>query len=503
MARRGGSRAKKGAGVATREWWGAAALAALPFAWGLVGEPAPLSLHPDGVRFAELVGGRSGDAPFLAAALGRIATTLSGAAANAVGRGLAAIFGALSILLAWRLLRDALAPRWALFGAALMAVVPLFTVPVRTVPDDTLALFLGLAAVTCLARFSLRPERPTAVALGALVGAAIASRHGNAVLLLVAAISPAIAAPRRRRAVGESLGLAAVVGIATFVTMALVLEAWLSTPAGGPMALWTDLGQQVERFWRGDHLSVSAPAHFFAFHLSESLRPGLTLPVLVTTLGGSIVAFARRRRLAPGAKLLLLQGGLVYLLAELSPLKPHPDFVRYVLPLLPAAALASGLGLQAVDEAMRRPWMRTLGAIAVVATLAVPTSRSFELARAAGDDTRLQADRWLREHGGRALREAHSSAERTDVPSLANVDLDAARRGGITYVVASSFVYETFARGSRLADQKDYVYDRHESYQALFDFPYVEFAPRRPGLGWSNPTIRVVDIREPRPPGRP
>ena len=86
---------------------------------------------------------------------------------------------------------------------------------------------------------------------------------------------------------------------------------------------------------------------------------------------------------------------------------------------------------------------------------------------------------------------------------LATQRLDSARRAGVTHVVASSFVYDTFARGSRLANQKPYVYQRHERYQELFEYPYQEFAPTHAALGWSNPTIRIIDIRKAPPPGRP
>jgi hypothetical protein len=84
------------------------------------------------------------------------------------------------------------------------------------------------------------------------------------------------------------------------------------------------------------------------------------------------------------------------------------------------------------------------------------------------------------------------------VLSVAEIDLESARQRGIAFLVASSFQYERFLYGGTLANQDPGIYRLSCAYQKLFNYPYVEFTPAYRSFAFSNPTIRVIDIRAPK-----
>lgn len=467
-----------------------------------MGGSFPATFHPDEAALVRVVAGGAGASsePALLGQLGLFAANLAGASSlqeiAQAGRVVTALLGALTVLLIWRLLRETLRATYALFGAAVAAASPLLVASAHYFTPDTLSLLLGATGILCLAR-ALEERTPAwRFGLGATVGLALSTHYGGALLLVVCALAPFAHPVGDVRGWLREMGKAAAVALAVFclTNVALLLD---------PERLRHGPWQQLQQLAVGDHLYVTSLATGAAFHLMNTLLPGLTAPVLVAAVCGFAVAISMRSSLPTSGRLLFLYGALGFVVAELSPLKPLPGAERYMLPVLPGAALAAGLALQTLDDRIARRSLRWIPSLMMAAVLLPPAYLSLQLTRGLANDTRLHADAWIAANTGRALREAHSSAATPDVPSIATIDLDAARRGGVTHVATSSFVYDTFARGSRLANQHEYVYERHERYQALFEYPYVEFRPEYPRLGWSQPTIRILDIREPRPPGRP
>ncbi len=494
-------RRRRDAAPARSEWLLALLLAAASFAWSTTGLALP-TLHPDETRLVREVATGAVDPrhPTLLTHLARGATASAGASSPAeiaaAGRVVCAAFGALALVACWRALRATLRPRGAALGVAVVAASPLFVLDARTLAPDTASLALGLAALLSLARLVERPTASKSVVLGAAIGLATSVHYGGVLLVVLCLSTPLVLS------VGDPRGfyrrLAPAIAIAALV-FAVVNVPLVVRPAELLSGWWTELRSLVE----GDHLHVSVFSSAGVFHLRSSLVPGVTLPVLVAASIGWGLALRSRQKLSATGRLVMLYGGLALAIAELSPLKPLPGAARYVLPTLPAVGLGCGFVLQALEDVFRPRAPRWIPTAAALVLLAVPLWSSVRLSRGLEHDTRTRADAWLATRAGRVLRGPLSSTRPADVPSIATVDLDAARRAGVTHVATSSFVYGTFARGSRLAGQADYVYARHARYQELFEYPFEEFAPGAPGLGWSQPTIRVLDIRTPRPPGRP
>jgi hypothetical protein len=77
------------------------------------------------------------------------------------------------------------------------------------------------------------------------------------------------------------------------------------------------------------------------------------------------------------------------------------------------------------------------------------------------------------------------------------VELDPAewRAKGVDYLVASSFMYDRYTTGAKLRNRRPEIYRTHERYTELFTLPYVEFAPAYRTFAFSNPVIRIIDLR--------
>jgi hypothetical protein len=62
-------------------------------------------------------------------------------------------------------------------------------------------------------------------------------------------------------------------------------------------------------------------------------------------------------------------------------------------------------------------------------------------------------------------------------------------------VAVSSFVYQRFAVGAALDAQAPAVHAAHRRFEELFALPYTEFAPDYRSFAFSNPVVRIIDLR--------
>jgi len=487
------------------EWVLVLGLAAVSLGLNLANRDFPLAYHPDETKKVQFIqsGEQDWKHPILLLRLGGGAAALAGASTDQdvaeAGRAVSGVLGVVCVLLTWALLRRALEPGYAMVGTALVALAPLLVVHAHYLKEDVLLLACCLASLLALVglveRMGTSGEVPASFALGIATGLAVSSHYKGGLLVAVYALVPLVASVYDVRAYYRRivLALGTSVLVFLFVNSPLLLD---------PLAFVEGVFFEARHAVEGHHVYIGPLDSWFTFHLFESLIPGLTVPVMLFAGAGFVVALATWRTQETAARILLLFGGLSYVAVELSPLKPYPGFARYVVPTVPAIALAACLAVRAFERAVRGTRLHWIAPLAVVALLVPPALRSGRLVEGLQHDTRVLSDRWLEEHAQKPIVELYASGRSYDIVSLTTLDVEAARRAGTTHVAASSFLYDRFARGSRLAGQKDYVYSTHEKYQELFSYPYVEFRPETPSFAFSNPTIRVVDIREPRPPGR-
>jgi hypothetical protein len=224
----------------------------------------------------------------------------------------------------------------------------------------------------------------------------------------------------------------------------------------------------------------------------------MTPLVALLALGGAATLIARWRRLTPDLRVMIVWVVLFYAAHEASPMKPFPDFMRYVLPIVPPLLICAYRSLSWLGERLAGTPAWWLVPAAVALSVALPAWESAQLLRYLEDDTRREVGAWLAARGEKAKLERYAGTG-LDTELLTMLDPDAERAAGTRYLVASSFNYDRFrfAAASRL--QRRHAYDTSRRYERLFQYPYREFGPKHRSFAFSNPTIRVIDIAAPGP----
>lgn len=454
----------------------------------------PFELHPDeGTKVGFI---RTGTQDFkhpllllqVVRGMKRLAPTDDPQRIATMGRTVSAVAGLALLIFAHALFRRSLGGWWALLGTLLLAVAPIVVVHAHYFKEDVLLTAGCLAALVALCRCV--EHRPVAtLELGVAIGLACAAHYKGTLLVALCLAAPALAPVGSWRGwygrMAAALGIAAVVF--AVVNLPMLYDPWTAL-AGARFEAWHAAS--------GHHVTVGGPAEGSAFHLRNSLLPGLTAIVMVLAAVGALVALRTWQAAVPATRLVLGFGALAYLVVELAPLKPFPGYMRYVLPAVPAFVLAACLGLRATTAELRARSLGWLSAMVMVAVVAMPAMRSVGLVRHLDDDSRTRADAWLAAHGAHAMRELYAGRP-VDRVSITDVDLAEARAAGITHLVASSFIYERIARGAALAPgASGLVHEYAERYRRLFTRPYVEIPPTYMSFAFSDPTIRIVDIRE-------
>jgi 4-amino-4-deoxy-L-arabinose transferase-like glycosyltransferase len=229
--------------------------------------------------------------------------------------------------------------------------------------DIFVAAFLVLA-LAALIRLLQEPAPHRAILLGLLVGLAAGSKYIGTLILPFAIIAILIVrtpGPERRW-----LRAATVTGISIGTFLLLML------PAIRRIDRWRrGVNFELTHSMLGHDVPLPLRLTWGLFHLRESLWPGLGTPLFALGLVGlaAPLVAARERRMP----LLLIASFtlLWYAVHEATPLKPFPDFSRYMLPLVhprrvlyPRAVVA--LGPSRGHRGHRRPSRCRPGAIDVV-----------------------------------------------------------------------------------------------------------------------------------------
>lgn len=454
----------------------------------------PFELHPDEGTKVGFV--RTGTQDFkhpllllqLVRGTRRVAPTDDPQRIAEMGRMLSAVAGLAVLVFAYALFRRSLGGWWALYGTLVLAVAPILVVHAHYFKEDVLLTAACVAALVALCRCV--EGRPTAtIELGVAIGLACASHYKGALVVALGFATPAfVAVGSSRRWLGRMAAATAIAAVVFAVVDLPMLYDPATALAGARFEAWHAAS--------GHHVMVGGPSEGSAFHLRKSLIPGLTAVVVALAGVGAAVGVRAWRAAVPATRLLLGFGAIAYLVVELAPLKPFPGYMRYVLPAVPAMVLAACLGLREIAARLRARALGWVAMLMTVAAVALPAARSVRLVRHLDADSRTHADAWLAAHQGRAKRELYAGRP-VDLVSVADVDVAAARAAGVTHLVASSFLYERIAQGAALAPGAGgLVHEYAEKYRRLFTRPYVEIPPTYMSFAFSDPTIRIVDIRE-------
>jgi hypothetical protein len=402
-----------------------------------------------------------------------------------LGRAFSALAGGALIVATFCLARLVLPASAAVAAAAATLATPLITVHARYFKEDIfVAPFIVLALVALLGALRA-PRLMRVVALGAAIGMAGASKYVGGVLLLLYALPVLIAfgpgQPLTARA--TNAGMAAIVAFAVFAL--IDLPALL---AGHQFR--TDLRAESVHALSG-HTDIVLPITLTwgIFHLRESLWPGLGAPLTilgVLGLASPIVASGERR-----LQLAVIAGFAVlwYFAHEISPLKPYPDYARYMVPLAPLLVV---LGAAFVNELAERRYAG-LGAAAALSALllaALPAwSMSLRVNGRGDDDPRRLLPGILANAPGRVAIDGYSGYEHRSFLARRN-PLPAA--GNTNFIVTSTFNYERYERYAMLPQQSPRTRAAARFFAQALALPHLDISNGRPSFGFFNPTTTVI-----------
>lgn len=405
-----------------------------------------------------------------------------------LGRTLSALNATLAVLVLFLLARRRLPPPYALWTALAAAVSPILVVHAHYLKEDVLLTLFCLLTLLALFRYMERPTWRGAVLLGLCAGLGVASHFKALLLVPILAAAPLLGRFPDRKRIYRGLLAAGVVSAAVFlvVNYPIVIDLRRS-------GLLTGLSHDFSQIGAGKDVRIGPLSQFFAFHLRRSLVPGMTLMAAAIGIAGAALSLLRWKSLEAPERILLVYLAVFYIAIEIAPAKPYPDFMRYVMPLVPILAYFGVRPIEGVRRVVPDPAGRLGAAVLMALLIVTPLQASLRLDYYLTRDTRAEAERRAPALGGTVLFGNYAS--RDGRRKLAEDSLDSLRSAGVTYLAASSFDYDRYLFAAGLTNQDASTYRRARAYQEMFRLPYVEIRPAYRAFAFSNPVIRIVDIR--------
>jgi 4-amino-4-deoxy-L-arabinose transferase-like glycosyltransferase len=232
---------------------------------------------------------------------------------------------------------------------------------VSTKEDIFVATFLLLALAT-LIRLLQEPAPHCAILLGLLIGCAAGSKYIGALILpfaILAIVLVPTPGPERR---ALRAGTVSAVSIGTFLLLML--------PAIRRLNRWRKgVDFELTHSIQGHDVPLPPRVTWGLFHLRESLWPGLGTPLLAVGLLGLAAPFVAARERRMPLALIATFAVVWYAVHAATPLKPFPNFARYMLPLAPLLLI---LGTSFIYELAAWWDHRGLLAALIVVLAAVP-----------------------------------------------------------------------------------------------------------------------------------
>ncbi len=412
-----------------------------------------------------------------------------------LGRTCAVIAGGLAVFATFLLARTVLPNAAALATAVAVAVVPLINVHARYLKEDIFALPFVLLALVALIGMLKSPTIARGLLLGTAIGLAAAAKYVAATVLPFALVILLIYS-------GHDIRRVYLAGLVFLV--AIVVFAFVHIPAFFEITQFrSGLQSEVQHSIEGHDVVFPVTLTLGLFHMRESLLPGLGLPLLALgTFGLAAPWFAPPERRQP---LFVIASFAVlwYAIHEVSPLKPYPDFARYMLPLAPLLVI---LGAALIFELAKSFHAgASIAAIAILAAALPAIYFSALIKGAEHDDLRSLVPAILLAEEPRTAFDAYTRflgsgwPERpcTDARSAPYVcDLDRGEHAPVSHnlMVTSSFNYDRYTPFGTADQQPPETQAAATYYKSLFGLPYLEVSIGRPSYGYFNPVFRIIAV---------
>lgn len=424
-----------------------------------------------------------------------------------LGRTTTAFFGTAIVFLIYKLSSQIVSRPYALASALLTAVSPGIVTHSHYFKEDIAFAFATLLSFLCFFYFvdqfvnsrQLSDETTTAnnrhklrlytLFLGLSFGLVCAAKYKSATVFLIYLVTPLALSKLRNWAYYKYLFSSLIISLLTFLIINFPIFTNFNTFLKG---LKFELRHAIE----GHHSIAIYPwEQFYTFHLRYSLIPSLTLLPVILGIGYIVFCLVQWKKINWKDRFFVLYVFIFYFILESSPLKPFPDYERYVVPLIP---IVSYFCMQAIRQlAAFAPHNTRYFLALVLATIVIvpPATDSINLVLNFNNDTRGKIEEALQNSSNSVVAETYSlpATKYRVVPRLTDLDLQGKDKNVCT-LVASSFRYSRYLFAGELANLDPVVSDRYQKYLDLFQYPYIEIQPQHRSFAFSNPVIRIINV---------
>ena len=413
-----------------------------------------------------------------------------------LGRISSALFGTLIVLFSYCLFSNLVGAKYALMISFTIATSPILVVHAHYLKEDIILTCFIILYLYGLFRFIETPSIKSTVFLGLISGFTISSKYTGILIFVLLAIVPLITNINNKRDYGKKVGCIFGIALCVFSIVNYPIFFHFDTFKKG-------FNYELNHVVTGHLVKFNTVSYLFSFHFLNSIIPGITLMLALLSLIGLTLSMVRFRSISWQNKILLMYTGIFYFVIEFSPLKPHPGYMRYAMPIIPTIIYFAYRGMITISSMLGNNRLRFLNAILFPVILSLPFYDSVNFVYHLNLDTRNKVEQMINlisqmsdASTKRAFSiEKYASEHFEGTFTLARSNLDEEKTRGITHFVVSSFTYDRFLRAGKLKGQEDYVYILCEKYQALFDYPFIEIEPSFKTFAFSNPTIRIIDVR--------
>jgi hypothetical protein len=406
-----------------------------------------------------------------------------------LGRTMIAFFGALSVLFSYCLFRNIINRQFAFITSFAIMISPSMVIHSHYLKEDIVFTCFSILSLYCFIRFLEHNSMKNTILLGISCGLAFSSQYKGLLLFLLFYIFPLIIWIDNIIDYYKKMMLAFILSLITFLIVNYPIFY-------NPLVFLTGVSSEMEHMARGHDVIISAVSEYFTFHLFKSIVPSITPIITILSLFGLSILLFNIKKISYKDKLLLIYTLLFYFSTETIPLKPYPDYMRYVLPIIPVLVYFCYYGLYYLMRFSKTGSLTIVLYILIATTFIMPVYETTNLLFYIDKDTRAR----VRDHIDKSEKnikfETYAS-QISNVKTLAILNIEEERKKGIRYLVASSFLYDRYSYGVRIGNQEEYIYEAYRRYTELFKYPYVEIKPEFKSFAFSNPTIRIIDIRNP------
>jgi 4-amino-4-deoxy-L-arabinose transferase-like glycosyltransferase len=378
----------------------------------------------------------------------------------------------------FRLARLVLPDIPALAASAATAMVPLVTVHARIFKEDIFVAPFLLLALATLIELLREPAPWRAVLLGVFAGLAAGSKYiGLLFLPFALAAIWFVPGPGAERRGQRMLTVAGIAGLVFFL---------IEIPALRHLTrLRNGVSYELGHAALGHDVPLPIWLTFGGLHLTQSLWPGLGVPLLVLGLIGlAAPLLAPPERRMPLA-LIACFSLIWYAVHETTPLKPYPDVSRYMLTLAPLLII---LATSFLYELLVRRDRRGIVAAIVVVAAAIPALLTSLRINGTDQDPRAVVPQILAATGARLAIDRYA-----DYDSSRKLLGDATMRpaaDAVAIVATANLVYDRFRSYAARKELVSWLMAGY--YRGLNALPHLDVSNGRPTFGYFNPVVRIV-----------